>query len=415
MKMLLEIEIAIFSNTNEIMQFDIVPLSSYIYIQENIVMKHIFSLFKIFVMICGLFFSLAAGRVEAQISTNFDFSLGVDYSAAEQTLDYFDYRTSNVDQVAKLRGNQLVATTSVLLARTSKSPDDFRDQLELARKYPGFESDVYGFFPAKNSIPELRKLIDEVKRRQLDRRIVSTIASFFPAQARVATRFSVYLVVIGNERASAFERHVVWNYDTPAFVNDGEGEPVIVVNLAQIIKRQSSEKNQFIEVLSTTAHECFHAALSIMQKSLPESIRPKSAADYLFDLVQNEGCAYYLSLQTHLGGDTPGRQWFDLTSKAVEKLNSVLLEMHSPNISHARAQQLLYDANLSGSFEANYGATSGLRMAYEIDNHLGRPALTETLLKGGRAFILAYQQTCLIDPSLPLIDKRILNIIDQRP
>jgi hypothetical protein len=378
-------------------------------------MKSIFYFFKIFAIICGLFFSLTSSKVEAQVSTNFDFSLGVDYSAAEKTIDYFDYRLGDVDQVAKLRGNQLVAATSVVLARTSKSPDDFRDQLELARKYPGFESDIYGFSIAKNSIPELRKLIDEVKRRQLDRRIVSTIASFFPAQARVATRFSVYLVVIGNERASAFQRNVVWNYDTPTFVNDNEGEPVIVVNLAQIVKRLPNEKKQFIEVLSITAHECFHAAFSVMQKSLPESVKPKSASDHLLNLVQNEGCAYYLSLQTQLGGDTPAQQWFTLTAKAVETLNAVLLEINSPNISHNRAQQLLMDANLSGSFEGNYGATSGLRMAYEIDSHLGRPALTETLLKGGKAFILAYQQACLIDPGLPQIDRRVLNFIDQHP
>jgi hypothetical protein len=375
--------------------------------------RNIFLLLKKFVMVCGLFFSLVTCRVNAQISSNFDFSLGVDYDAAEQTLDFFDYRVGNVDHIAKLRGNQLIAATSVLLARTSKSPDDFRDQLEIARKYPGFESDVYGFFPAKNHIPELRKLINEVKRRQLDRRIVATIASFFPVQAKVSTRFSVYLVVIGNERASAFERCVIWNYDTPTFVNDDEGEPVIVVNLARIIERLPNEKSQFIEVLSTTAHECFHAAFAIMQKSLPESVKPKSAVDYLLELVQNEGLAYYLSLQTHLAGDTPVRQWFDATAKAVETLNRVLVELNSPNLSRARAQELLMNANLSGSFKENYGATSGLRMAYEIDAHLGRPALTETLLKGGKAFILTYQQACLRDASLPQIDKKILNMIDQ--
>jgi hypothetical protein len=361
-----------------------------------------------------LFLGLTTEVLQAQTHPNFEFSLGVDYSSAEQTLDYFDNRIGDVDRVAKLRGNQLAAATSVLLARTAKSDNDFRDQLELARNISRFESDVYGFFPAKSRITELRKLINTVKQRQLDRRIVATIASFFPEQAKISTRFSVYLVVIGNERASAFVRRVVWNYDTPTFVNDGEGEPVIVVNLARLIDGPPDEQAQFIEVLSTTAHECFHAALSVLQKSIPDSLRPRNIADQLLELVQNEGMAYYLSLQTHLGGATPARKWFDITSKAVDMLNRVLGEILLPNLTRARAQELIMDANLSGSFEGNYGAASGQRMAYEIDKYLGRPALTATLMKGGRSFIFAYQQACLRDGSLPQLDKRVLQFVGQR-
>jgi hypothetical protein len=360
-----------------------------------------------------LFLGLTTEVSCAQTHPNFEFSLGVDYSAAEQTLDFFDRRIGNADRIAKLRGNQLAAATSVMLARTTKSDDDFRDQLELARNITRFESDVYGFFPAKNHIPELRKLLNNIKQRQLDRRIVATIASFFPEQAKISTRFSVYFVVIGNERASAFVRRVVWNFDTPTFVNDEEGEPVIVVNLARLIEGPPNEQAQFIEVLSTTAHECFHAAFSVLQKSLPDSIRPRNIADQLLELVQNEGVAYYLSLQTHLGGETPVRKWFDETSKAVDMLNRVLGELLSPKLTRARAQELIMDANLSGSFEGNYGATSGLRMAYEIDAHLGRPALTATLMNGGRSFVLTYQQACLRDGSLPQLDKRVLQFVGQ--
>jgi hypothetical protein len=361
----------------------------------------------------GLFLGFTAKKSHAQTNTNFNFSLGADYSAAEQTLDFFDRVTGNADHVAKLRGNQLASATSVMLARTEKSSDDFRDQLELARNIARFESDVYGFFPAKNHIPELRKLLTEAKRRQLDRRIVSTLASFFPVEAKISTRFSVYFVVIGNERAAAFVRRVVWNYDTPTFVNDNEGEPVIVVNLARIVERPGNEHDQFIELLSTTAHECFHAVLSELQKSFPDSARPGSVADHLLELVQNEGVAYYLSQETHVGGEMLSGKWYSATSKAVEKLNSVLGEMVSSNLTRARAQELIMDANLSGSFEGNYGATAGLRMAYEIDRILGRPALTATLLQGGRSFILTYQRACLRDGTMPQIDKRILHLLDQ--
>ncbi|MCX6121176.1 MAG: hypothetical protein NTX44_06115 [Ignavibacteriales bacterium] len=365
-----------------------------------------------FITYFGLIFILPF-TLCSQTNPNFDFSLGVDYSAAEQMLDYFDHLTGNTKHVAELRGNQLAAATSVMLARTEKADDDFRQQLELARNNARFESDVYGFLPAKNHIQELRKLLLEVKHRQLDRRIVATIAAFFPEQAKISTRFSVYFVVIGNERAAAFMRHVVWNYDVPTFVGEDEGEPIIVVNLARIIEGPTNVEAQFIEVLSTTAHECFHAAFSVLKKSLPESVKARNVAELLLEVVQNEGVAYYLSQQTHIGDGTLSRRWFDGTAQAVEALNSVLLEMSSPNLTRSRAQELMMNANLSGSFESNYGATAGMRMAYEIDKRFGRPALTATLMGGSRSFISTYMQACLRDGTLPKIDKQVLFLLRQ--
>jgi hypothetical protein len=367
----------------------------------------------VFFVICFALIFILPSTLCSQTRPTFDFSLGIDYSAAEQMLDYFDHLTGNTNHIAELRGNQLAAATSIMLARTEKTDDDFRQQLELARNNARFESDVYGFSLAKNHIQELRKLLQEVKRRQLDRRIVATIAAFFPEQAKISTRFSVYFVVIGNERAAAFMRNVIWNYDVPTFVSEDKGEPIIVVNLARIIEGSTNVEAQFIEVLSTTAHECFHAAFSVLKKSLPDSIKAKNVAELLLEIVQNEGVAYYLSLQTHIGDKTPSRQWYDVTAQAVKELNHVLLEMSSPNLTRSRAQELMMNANLSGSFEGNYGATAGMRMAYEIDAHLGRTALTATLINGGISFISTYQQTCFRDGSLPQLDKRILQLMGQ--
>ncbi|RPI06124.1 MAG: hypothetical protein EHM64_04215, partial [Ignavibacteriae bacterium] len=266
---------------------------------------------RMILILCSIGIFFPPLPLSSQENTNFDFSLGIDYSAADQMLDYFDHRTGNTKYVAELRGNQLASATSVLLARTEKSEDDFRLQLELARNNSRFESDVYGFSSARSHIPELRKLLTEIKRRQMDRRIVATIASFFPEQAKISTRFSVYFVVIGNDHAAAFMRHVVWNYDVPTFVDEDKGEPIIVVNLARIIELPINIEAQVIEVLSTTAHECFHAAFSILKLSLPASVKPKNIADVLLDVVKNEGVAYYLSLQTHIGDATPPRKWFD--------------------------------------------------------------------------------------------------------
>jgi hypothetical protein len=350
-------------------------------------------------------------KSHAQTNNAIDFSLGMDYSAAEQTLDFFERRTADSRRIAGLRGNQLAAATSVMLERTNKEDDDFRRQLELARDISSFESDIYGMSSGRNHIRELRRLLQEMRRRNIERRIVATVSSFFPRQARIATRFSVYLVVIGNDRAAAFVRNVVWDYDVPIFVSDEKGEPIIVVNLARIVEQNDDLEKQFTEVLSITAHESFHAALAVMQRSLPESVMPGNAAEQLLGLVQNEGLAYLLSLQTHIGGQTPSINWFNTTAKAVERLNSVLIELISPGLSYSRKRELIMDANLSGSFEENYGSTAGLRMAYEIDSHLGRPALTETLLGGGPSFLSIYHQVSSRDASLPRIDKRVLDLL----
>lgn len=349
---------------------------------------------------------------QVQANPNFDLSLGLDYESAEKTLDYFDFVINSSQSVTELRGNRLVAATSELLARTEKSADDFQKQLELARNNIHFDSDIYGFHIARKHTKELRKLCTELKRRRVDRKIVATLASFFPEQAKISTRFSVYFVVVGNERAGAFVRHVVWKFDTPIFVSEEKGEPIIVVNLASVVGRITDMEAQILEILSITAHECFHSVFSVLQKSLPKSIQARNIAEQLLDIVQNEGVAYYLSMQTHIGTEKPSYLWFEQTSNAIRNLNIALFELYSPNLKESRARELLMNANLSGSFESNYGATAGLRMAYEIDKKLGRQALTETLMGGCRAFVLAYKKACQQDNMLPKIDDRILKLIE---
>lgn len=395
--------------------FDNLPLSSYLshhYMKQTISFSLLtsFRLILASILLLGLICVLSK-KVSAQTNPTFNVSLEIDFNSAEQILDFFDRRTGNIGRVADLRGNRLAAVTSVMLARTSRPIEDFRQQLEFARDQATYENDIYGLLPAKRHTRELRKLLTEVKRRQLDRRVLATIDSYFPQGVKISTSIPVYIVAMGNERAAAVVRRVTWNGNTPTFVGAGSGEAVIILNLARMLEITPTVEKQFIELLSTLAHECFHATFSALKQSLPDSNRPTTLDDQLLDLVQNEGIAYCLSMQIRLGGQTPHRGWFTATSKAVETLNQALLELHSPNLTRARAQELLMNANLSGSFEGNYGATAGMRMAYEIDNRLGRPALTSTMTGGGRAFLSTYLQACLREKTLPQIDEQVLRLL----
>jgi hypothetical protein len=347
----------------------------------------------------------------AQTDPEFDISLNVDFNSAERLLDYYERFTNNSLVVVNQKGNQLAAATSVLLARTRRPSDDFQQQLERVRDNIQAETDIYGLIPAKKRVSELRKLITEAKRRQLDRKVIATIKSYFPNQINISASIPVYFVAIGNERAVAVVRRVVWKNDIPQFVGDDEGDPIIIFNLVRVLEISSNIEEQIIGIMSTLAHESFHSVFALLKQSFPDSLKPQSYTDHLLDLVHNEGIAYSLSMSIQSTGRSPSKQWFDATAKAIESFNNIFLELLSPNLTDRRARELMMNANLSGSFESNYGATAGMRMAYEIDSRLGRPVLAATLLQGAHDFFQKYYQACLQDASLPTLDERVLREI----
>ncbi|MDP2887129.1 MAG: DUF5700 domain-containing putative Zn-dependent protease [Ignavibacteria bacterium] len=350
-------------------------------------------------------------RSGGQTNAHFDISLRVDYSSVDEVLDFFDRKANNSARVAKQQGNQIAAGTSLLLARTERPGDDFVRALELARDSYKSTNDIYGLKMTLSRLDELKKLLAETKSRRLDRRVVATISSLFPSDASVSLTIPVFVVAMGNENAAAFVRRVAWKDDTPVFVGDDQGEQVIVLNLARCLIRGGDVQQEFVQVLSTLAHECFHAVYAAYRSDFSEDTLPKTPFFALAHLVQNEGIAYFLSREIRDGGEVPPSQWFDATRRAVERLNSAFLELQSPELTSFRARELMMNSNLSGSFEGNYGATAGLRIAYEIENRLGRPALTETVREGVRSFFERYRELCRRDSNLPRFDDSVLRAI----
>lgn len=355
-----------------------------------------------------LFVLLIPRSSGGQTNPQFDVTLRVDYSSTEEMLDFFDRKSNNSTRVAKQQGNQIAAATSLSLARTERPTDDFVRALELARDTYNSPNDVYGLNTPVSRLDELKKLLAETKRRRLDTRVVATISSLFPADASISLTIPVFVVAMGNENAAAFVRRVVWKDDTPLFVGDDQGEQVIVLNLARCLMRGGDVQQEFVQVLSMLAHECFHAVYGAYRSGFSEGSIPKTPFFALAHLVQNEGIAYFLSREIRDGGEVPPSKWFDATKRAVETLNSAFLELQSPGLTLRRARELMINSNLSGSFEGNYGATAGLRIAYEIENRLGRPALTETVREGVRSFFEKYRELCRRDSNLPKLDDSIL-------
>ena len=354
--------------------------------------------------------------LRSQASQNFDVTLQVDYSAAEQLVDFFDRRISDTRQVAGSPGNKIAAATSLLLARTDRPPSDFTSQLELVRDDVNIHGDIYGLKDASSHTDQLKKLLTELRKRQLGKRVIATVQAYFPSDANVTCTIPVYVVAMGNEKAAAFVRWVVWRDEYPVFVAEGRGEQVIVLNLTRMIPVSSNVNAEFIESLGTLAHECFHAIFGVYQQGSEtwrSFHRRTEPIGRLAELVQNEGIAYCLSLQLQIGGQAPPPHWFDATGRAIRNLSNACTELLSPSTDARRAQELILNANMSGSFEGNYGASAGLRIAYEIDTRLGRPALTETIKGGTAEFFRKYETLCNQNPTLPAIDSAVLKILEQ--
>lgn len=341
--------------------------------------------------------------------------LRLDYASTDALLEFLDGRIANVHRVAALRGNQIAATTSALLARKPYSPEDFARELERLRSGSGAGTDAYGLKETAMFREQIRALLQEVKRRQLDRRVVATIAPFFPRSARITTSIPVYFVALGNENAAAFVRRIAWRGDTPVFVGDDEGELTIVVNLTRSVQYIRELPVQFVDMLSTLAHETFHAAFGVYQSGSPvwRSLQQRPEPHWtLAGLAQNEGVAYLISVQQRTGAHLSEQQ-LAAARRAVTELNRAMKELLSPGLTAARVRELIMNSNLSGSYEGNYGATAGLLMAYAIDAKAGRDVLTETLANGPGDFFVQYQRLTERYGELPAFDPEVISALQR--
>lgn len=346
---------------------------------------------------------------------NFNVSLRLDFSSIDALIELSEGKIANVNRAAELKGNQIAAATSALLARQSYSSEHFAQELDRFRNGSASSSDIYGFRSTIEFLPQIKALVTEVKRRQLDRKVVATIAPFFPEKARVNASIPVYFVALGNENAAAFVRSIAWRNNIPYFVGDGDGELTIVVNLTRSVQYIHDIQIQFVDMMSTLAHETFHAVFGVYQQtsSVWKTIEYKQEPYWtLAELVQNEGFAYLISIQQRNSSSLSAGQ-LSSSKQAISSLNDALKELTLPSISPSRARELIMNSNLSGSYEKNYGASAGLLMAYAIDAKLGRKSLTECLEYGVADFFRKYQQLAEQNGDLIQFDKEVIESLQK--
>lgn len=333
----------------------------------------------------------------------FDVVLRIDVESAERSIDLFRGLSGSPSVIAGLRGSQIALATTGLLANRRLTTHDLEEALQAAKFNQTLSDDLFRMENGKNGVRELQELLDAVKQRNFAGKVVSTVAQLFPSDTRLSTSIPMFFVAFGHENIDAFVRRVEWEGDRPLFVGEAMGELTIVVNLSKAVSYGRTLDERFIGLLSVVAHEVFHAAFGVYKDQSPvwqQYYRThRSYLDNLLDLTHNEGIAHYLSLIQRTGGRFRNDQLPKISS-AFAEFNQVASRLRSRGISPVQAGELIRNSNSSGYWES-YGAITGMVIARQIDQSLGREALMETIANGPDDFYRKYTELMRRDDGLP--------------
>jgi len=349
----------------------------------------------------------------AQEHAQFQLSLDLHTGSADRTLEIYQGLSGRPADAARERGSQLsLAVTRSLAGRALGTPD-LEAALEAAKFNQDPGDDVFQMRFARENVGALKDLLLELRRRNFAQKVVSTVEQLFPADARVQARIPMFVVAFGHKNIDAYVVRVRWEGNVPIPVGENEGELTIVVNLAKAVLYGSGTDERFVGLLSVVAHEVFHAAYGVYKETSPEwrayySI-PRGPFEDLLDLSQNEGIAYYLSLIQQTHGRLPG-DGLQRARAAFARFNDAAAELLSPTAAAGRVSDLLRDANTSGYWES-YGSITGMIVARQIDQTLGRTALVETLRGNPAKFFKTYAELMRRDNGLPALSPLVIRML----
>ena len=365
---------------------------------------------------CFFLIPLLVSTVIAQDHPHFNVLLRLDYSSAEKTVEVYQGLSGHPDEIARLRGSQIALATTALLARRALDLPMLERSLDAAKFNQTLDDDVFRMKEARANVAAIKELLLEVQRRNFGQRVTSTVEQIFPQDARVVTSIPMYFVAFGHENIDAYVRRVVWHGDTPMFVGENEGELTIVVNLAKAVRYGRTTTERLEGLLSVVAHEVFHAAFGVYKEGSPVwreyYADHASYLDRLLDLTQNEGIAYYLSmLQQYHGRDLPA--FSEQAPGVFAEFNRNAAELLSSRINNRRASDIIGRANTSGYWQS-FGSITGMFIAREIDEQLGRTALVETIAAGPADFFGKYVSLMKRDSNIPSLSAPILGYLENR-
>lgn len=362
------------------------------------------------ILVCVLLMAIPA-TVWGQ--SNFDVRLVLDFQSADKTIELYNGLSGRPEEIATLRGSQIALATTAMIAQQALGMKVLESSLQAIKFGQTPDNDILQMKEARENLVPMTALLQKIKSSGFAQKVVSTVEQLFPPGTKLSTTIPVYFVAFGHPNIDGYVRRVVWQGNSPVFVGEGEGQVTIVVNLARAVYYGRSVEEQFIGTLSVVAHEVFHAAFSVFKDNshdwreyYAKNPRP---IDQLFDLAQNEGIAYYLSLiQRTRGVLSP--EGVENARNAVREFNGRAHELLDPRISPRRASEILMKANTSGYWES-YGSITGMIIARAIDQNLGRTALSTTIASGPKAFMNTYVDLMYRNTDLPPLSNELLHYL----
>ena len=350
-----------------------------------------------------------------QRSSHFDVRLVLDYESAEKTVELYKGLSGRPSEIAQLRGSRIALATTSLLAQRVLDIHTLEAALEEAKFDQISGDDVFRLKEARRAVGAIEGLLIEIKRRNFARKVTSTVEQLFPPDANIVTSIPIYFVAFGHHNINAYVRRVAWRGHVPIFVGEGEGELTIVVNLARAVYSGETVDERFIGTLSVVAHEVFHAAFGVHKDNSPiwhdYYIKHRTYLDQLLDLTQNEGIAHYLTFEQRFRGYLPP-DWNQKVRASFEQFNESAGELLSPSIPSHRANELIRTSN-TASYWDSYGAITGLFIARQIDQALGRARLVETVASGPFDYFEKYIALMERDNNLPKLSDDIVRFVER--
>jgi hypothetical protein len=364
----------------------------------------------------ALLLAILALSTSTVADQRFDVLLRIDYESALRSIDLFGGLSGSPSQIAALRGSQIALETTALLAGRRLVTADLEEALQAAKFNQVSGDDVFEIAAGRTNLPELKELLEAVRQRNFGSKVVSTVAQLFPDDTNIRTTIPLYFVAFGHENIDAFVRRVRWQGDRPVFVGENEGELTIVVNLSKAVHYGRTVDERFIGLLSVVAHEVFHAAFGVYKDASSlwrDYYRAKRGyLDDLLDLTQNEGVAHYLSLIQRTGGRLRNDQ-VQKVQASFDEFNRVAALLHSGRISPQKAGEMIRHSNSSGYWES-FGAITGMIVARQIDQSLGRTALLETIELGPDDFFRKYADLMRKDGGVPQLSDLVLEQVGSK-
>lgn len=360
-------------------------------------------------------FLIATSTAIAQLNTNFNVNLQLDYTSVNQAIALFEDQPVSTQILAETRGNVIAATTTGMIADRNSGASLLRDYLDSLKYHQRIQDDIYHLEEGRRNVVAIKELFNAIRTENFSAKVSATVEQIFPRDARVDVIIPVYVVAFGHDNVDAFVRRIIWHGDVPQFVDGDNGELTIVINLSHAVNYGPTLQERFVALLGVVAHEVFHAAFGSYKETSPSwksfYANHTSYFDNLLDISHNEGIAYYLSLEQRWRGRIPS-DWITRTQEVVATFNKNSLELLSSRVSPRRASKILRDANLSGFWE-NYGAMTGMLIAREIDQKMGREALIGTVENGPIDFFQKYIKLVKNDSNLPPLSDEIINRLVQ--